>query len=472
MECLCWVDGAVMRIPIADPVFTNVDETALKKGSARLENCYVTKQGTLSRFPMLVPVATVPTKSRVYLKQYQEDLIAVSGGRLYTSDKNLTLTDRTEATLTGNGRVVFAETDDEMVMAAGGSLVVFDGNVTRILSKDAPQSTHVAYVDGYLVAIEPNSGRFRHNKVGEIQTWDDLDTFSADGKPDNLNSMLLTEFNELILGGTASMEQYDTAGSGKNPFARRWFLGSGVYAPHTLISVDNRVWGINSEKEFVAFSSQLGNIESDNIQSNLDAVDDWTDAWAAEMPIDGQRFIILQIPFATNIYENKGITLLFDYRSRRWSSLYSWDQETALPVRWDGWSYARAYGKHYVGGEGIIYELKAFEPEMYQRMLWRSAVICSDENYDIHCNRLTMRVKRGVLPYDKPAPAISVRVNKNNRGWSKWVRGSLGRAGDEITTTEWASFGVAKTWQFEIMAIDAGQVEVSSLDADFLKLRK
>lgn len=461
------------RIRIDSKVLQNVDETVLQNDSATLENAYVNDLGGLSRFPQLRTFLDLPGDDIVYLEEDKGDMIAVSGGRTYRVQESSNYDDVTGAAVRGRGRVQFARTESELVMAAGGPIIRLAEQKTDLLSDEAPETTHVGFLpSGYLVAIEPGSGRFRLSDVGQYTLWDPTNVLAASGKTDNLNSLLVSEFGELFLAGEGSIEQFDEAGSGTAPFFRRWFLGAGLYAPYTFLSVDNRIWGINNQKEWVAFSAQLGRIESEDIQARLEEIDNWDDAWAVELPLAGHRFMILQMPYATNRYGTEGVTFLYDYLKKRWSQLFGWSENNAVPTRWPGWSYKQVWDRKFVGGNGKIYELVGTtKADHRQRMLWRSGHISRDGEYDMRVNQVLMRVKRGTADVNAARPPlINIRANKDNRGWGRWVRGSLGSAGQGEMRIRFPAMGVASSWQFEIMAIDDGPIEITkiNMEVDYL----
>lgn len=460
-----------MRIPLESKVLQNVDETALNRQSAALENAYITETGSLSRFPHLVKYCDLPSKTTVHLspQTFRNDLVAVCGGRTYLITRNAKAVDVTKDIVSGRGRVVFTQAERDLIMCAGGDIIRYSGDVTERLSITAPKSTHAAYVDGYLVALEENSGRFSYSS-GDFVTWDPLDTFSAAGKPDNLNSLLVTDYNELILGGTDTMEQFNTAQSGIRSFFRRWMLGDGIIAPYTLLFANNQVWGVTRNKEFISFAAQAGRVRSEDIQARLEAIEDFTDSWTQELVIKGQRFLVLQIPKGINAYGTTGITFLYDYAKQRWSNLYGYDNDLSSPSLWDGRSIASAYGKVFVGGEGAIYTLEDYNADELsnpQPMLWRSGLIRFPDSTRGHINRLFIHAKRGANPVNDDVPSIiSLRVNKDNKGWSDWKRRSLGKAGQNDIIIHYPSLGMATTWQFEIKVSDRGAVEISMMDAE------
>ncbi len=452
--------------------FTNVHETAMTRAQAAIENGFQNEAKGHTRFPGLESFATLTgDPGRVYLHEWRGNLMAAtSHGNLWRIDQGGNVENVTKVPIAGGRRPIFAKTTDELVIAAGKKPVRFAGETTEILSEDAPDTTHVGFIDNYLVAIESYSGRFRHTEAGIYREWPALDVFSTDGKPDDLNCLVVTKFRELILGGVESIEQFERLASGDTPFFRRWSIGDGIYVPYSVVFADNGVWHINADKEFNRFSGQTAEPHGEDIGRTLEAVDDWKDAWVGGHPdrplhVLGQKFLLLQAPFATNPYGTKGLTLLFDYRNKRWYSLYGWDSETGTPNRWPGWSYWPIWNNVYVGGEGVIYKLTTDtytndgEP---QRMLGRTAHISEWG----HCrvDELRARVRRGVGSYTAD-PIMRIRANRDNEGFRAVSEKGLGKSGEREMTISFGGFGCAHSWQFQWEITDDCAVELVRLDA-------
>lgn len=472
---------ALADIPLAAKWFTNVEASSLTRASETMENAFISENGGLSRLPGLETFATLPasTNARVYLWDWRDSLIAAtSRGRLFTVTRSGAVTDVTGVPFSGGMRPTFAETDDELLIAAGGPILKFSGISTAVLSTDAPDTTHVGYVDGYTLAIEPRSGRFYHSQPGQSGTWEALDVFTAEGRPDDLNALFISDYRELLLTGEKSVEQFERLPNGDRPFFRRWASGETVGAPYTIVGVDQGVWFVNGRQEFVRLSGQTGQPRSDDIQRDLSKIDDWKDAWAAEFPVAGQKFIILQIPNATNAYQTKGITLVHDIRTNRWSSLYGWSRTTGLPERWPGWSVRRRWGRTFVGGEGVIYEAKDtvhVNASLPQRFLWRSGHLEArtiSGGYALRIDDVRLRLRRGETADNDFRPKLSLRVRRNNGPWSKWVEKTAGAAGEREMHVRFGSFGIAEAMQFEIAMSDAGPCDIVSMQADVTPLAR
>lgn len=458
------------NVGFSAPLFLNVKEEALRRGQAVLENCFHNEQGGQSRFPGLKPFVTLSGSLPVYLGTWKGDLIAVSGGQVYRIRPDGVATDVTDVAVNGDRRVTFEETPTELAMAAGGPIVRLSGEKTELLSLEAPEATHVGFIDGYLIAILPDSGLFEHSEANDTRNWDPIDTFAAASKPDHITGMVVTAFDELILSGPRSVEQFERLPTGDIPFFRRWNMGEGIILPYTLLFADNAVWGVNDKREFVRMSGQVTQPASGAIQDFIERKVDVREAWTALLHIRGQKFIVLQFPNGLNRYGTEGITFLFDYRQNRWSELYDWDQNEIVPKRWPGWSVITLpeFGheeRHFVGGEGRIFEL---DPAVYtndgrtQRWRCRSAHI--DAWGESEVQNLRIRVKRGVGTYDADA-TIKVRVHRDDKAVTRWVQRSLGKSGDRNMILEFGAMGQAQLWQFEYEVTDAVELEVSAVQA-------
>lgn len=449
-----------------EKLFENVKEAVLTAASAALENCFQNETGGFTRFPGLKDFVTLSGNAPVYLHDWKGDLVSVTNGLIYRIDSSGNKSNVTGVPVQGGNRVIFDKTEDELVMAAGGQIVRLAAATSEVLSEDAPLSTHVGFIDNYLVAIEKDSGRFQHSLAGQYNQWDALDVFSADGKPDNLNCLLITPYRELLLGGQDSIEQFERLPSGDTPFFRRWSVGEGIKCPYTSVPADNGTWFINKMQEFVRASGQVSEPASDDIGRTFEGVDDFTAAWAVLMHIAGQKFILLQLPYATNAYGTRGITTIFDYRQRRWFNLYGWDNELDRPNRWPGWSYYNLWGRHFVGGEGKIHELDTAtyaNGGVTQRMLIRTAHL--DGWGESRVDNIRIRVKRGVAGSNDTEPVISIRARRDNKNWTRWKQKGFGLAGKREMVVEFGPYGCAHTWQFEAQVTDACEVELVKLEA-------
>ena len=98
-------------LPLDRPLYANLDPDAVTANMTAIENGFINEQGGHTRFPGLIERVDLGGRDRVYLHEFDGDLVAAtSKGRVYRIDKRYTATDVTGVPVWGGRRVVFAET--------------------------------------------------------------------------------------------------------------------------------------------------------------------------------------------------------------------------------------------------------------------------------------------------------------------------------------------------------------------------
>lgn len=470
--------GQWRDIQLNKKLFTNIDEDALTSAFAALQNAFVTEADGLSRFPGLKPFVELGGTSDVYLDKLNNDLIAVGqDGRTNRIDRNGEVQAIPGPSVLGGKRVSFARTNDALAMAAGRQIILFDGEKNTVLSGNAPLSQQVGYTDGYLLAVEEGSGRFQYSGLDKTREWNPLDIFAASARPDNITGMLITPFNEILMTGEDSIEQFERYPGGTAPFFRRWSVGDGISEPYSLCHADNAAWGLNSRYEFVRLSGQTSTAASDDIQYTFERfysrgnVEALNRGWAAPLNIKGQKFIVFQSPEAIREDGTKGFTGVLDLRRSQWFEITGWDEELGQPALWPGRSIFQLWGRTFVGGKGKIYEMT---DDVHSNDGAIQRVYCRTAHFDdlgpIRINRVRLTLKRGVGSYTSN-PKFAMRVNVNHKGFGVTQYRDIGLAGDNQFIMEFGAQGMGDTFQFEFMVTDDCPLEIRRLQVDASEIR-
>lgn len=453
----------------------NVADASLRRDHSAIENCYRNDVNGVTRFPGLKSTYTT-SQGRQYLFAFRGDMFSVtSQGQVWRIGRDGSMTNVTGVVVAGPYRPVHAITEDEIIFAKGSKLVRYAGAATELLSADAPNgATHVVYFKGRVIADEPDSGRFYHSAPGLYREWDPLDVFTAESKSDNVNSIVVTPRNELLLCGNRSIERWEAFASGSQPFFQRGTSPEGLLAPYTLTTTADGNFGINESGEFVQFLDQYSVDISDRVQAGLAAITDWSDAWSDYIQYSGEKWYLVQAPNAENDFGTMGVTLVFDFRRKKWFQLYDWDAASGLPTRWPGWSHLKIWGRHFVGGEGVIYELKPswrYNGANVQRM--RVLTAHYDEvGGEVEIQDSRIRLRRGLMDVNSAViPQIFFRVNKDAQGLSGPVQKSLGAAGQTHQLIEFGALGIANTFQFEFLITDDVPVDIVKMEIDRVVLQ-
>lgn len=469
-----WVD-----ITLDKKLFKNIDESALTSTFGALENCYVTESNGISRFPGLKSFCEIGGNGEIHMSKYQNDMVAVStDGKTFRVNNSGGKAHIGGTPVLGGKRTSFARTRDGLMMAAGAQIIKYDGEKNSVLSPDAPLSQFIGFLDGYVLAVERESGRFQYSELNKFSSWPALSTEAVDGSPDDINSMLITPFNEILFGGYESIEQFERLPGGETPFFRRWSTGDGIVEPWTLCHADNAAWGLNSKYEFVRLSGQTSQSASDDIQGAIEktfamsGLQNLNQCWAAPLYIKGQKFIVFQAPKASNAYGTEGFTAVFDIRRGQWFEIFGWNEELGVPTLWPGRSVFTMWGRTFIGGVGKIYEIS---PDVFnndgqtQRAYMRTAHFDTLGTMRVDGVRLT--IKRGVGSYTQN-PKIMFRTNPDDKGFGNWQTRELGLTGNQEMVIEFGGQGVADTWQIEISVTDDCQFELRRLQFNVSKVMR
>jgi hypothetical protein len=458
--------GAEAWLPLSldGGLFANLDPDVVIHYQTAMENAFVNELGGNTRFPGLTEFATLPDNGRVYLFDFEGDMIAAtSKGFVYRVTSNGAVTPCTGVSVSGGKRVIMAKTNQELLLAAGGPIVRLRKTTTELLANAAPDAAYVGWIDGFAVAPQVNSYQWQYSSAGVVDQWPALNIFSANSNPENVTAFLITPVRSLLFCGPDKIEQFERLTTGTNPFFKRFAVGDGVKLPYCILYADNAIWTISSRTELVKLvaGSQIAQRVSDQIGLLLEDIDDWTDAWIGGYPnaplnVIGQKFILIQFPNATNEYGTKGLTLVYDYRSKKFFTLYGWDSSRGVPTRWPGWSHWPLWNEVFVGGEGKIYKLT---PGTYQndgtlqRWLIRTSHVSQGNELSIKNFRLQLKRGVGGNPAGPP-PQVRVRCRRDARSFGPWISRDLGVPGDNIQFKEFGSFGIGTTFMWEIMCAD------------------
>jgi hypothetical protein len=284
-----------------------------------------------------------------------------------------TPTSRTCHRSAGGGRPPRGVCQDRPRTADGGGRA--DRAAARLKDRTAvvggAACSPVAWLDNFTIAVEINSGRFFHSSPGAPDQWDPLDTFAADGNPDNINSLLVTPARELMLGGEDSIEQFERSDGGDAPFARRWAIGAGGVKLPYAIAV-RRQLRLDHQQPPRARALRRPGAGSQSDEFRTPAGGDrrlvgCMDGGYPDRPLHIRAEVHHPAgPERHQCLRHQGRDArLFDYENgKRFFSLYGWDRAAGVPSRWPGWSHWTLWDRVFVGGEGKVYEL---DPRASQR---------------------------------------------------------------------------------------------------------
>lgn len=448
-------------LDISQGLTTNLDEDELTGAPVALENLIISENRGHIPFPGLVEHADVGQSSRMFVYNYLETLVAISDkGSVYEITREGKVIDKTDVPVPVHQgmRPTFATSDSSLVVA-GGSTIIEVGDKTRRQSDQAPDATFVGYLQGYLVALERQTGFYRYTDGNDLVTWPPINQFDAENKPDRITGLLVTQFNDLLVPGLSTTEFYRVGGDPSLPFDRRSDSGEGILAPYTLCEAGGGVFGLTARREFCRI--QLGGVQvvSGPIGRQLEELDDISEAWAFRCDTKGQKLVALAFPNATNDHGSRGVFYMYDYARRSWSNLYG-PGRSRYPV----WSFARIDGALYAGGEGgKVYRCEALggENAVPRSFLFRSSPMNATQIVagadEIFVNNMRLRLRRPGNERRRDEPAfITVRTRWEDGRWSIPVRRPI--EGEREWWCEFGPMGQGSAFEWEYRVDDADGV--------------
>lgn len=175
---------------------------------------------------------------------YGDYLYAVCGTGFYKVDKDWSKT-LIGTVDSSRGHVDIKTNGTDMVIVDGhkGYLYNLDSTLSVITDTDFPNGTNsLAVVDGFYLAVTPDSERFQKSGYQNGGTWDALDFSSAGGYPDLLKTVFV-DHREVWLFGDESTEVWYNNGGANFNFSRieGSYIETGISAPNSVCKANNAV---------------------------------------------------------------------------------------------------------------------------------------------------------------------------------------------------------------------------------------
>lgn len=240
----------------------------------------------------------------------------------------------------------FAHNIFELLVLSGGNGYVSQRNsaaISRIADSDFPISSACAFLDGYGLLLEKDSGRFRFTDINDFETISGVDFATAESSPDDLVS-LLVDHREIWLFGEYSIEVWFNSGDANNPFQRQAVIERGCKGVNSPAKVDNSVLWLG-EDNIVYRADQITPVRVSNHGIETLISKTFGDPIAFAYSAGGHSFYELNFPGE--------LTVVYDASTQLWHRRKTRGREDCVYHH-----HANAYGRDYVGGvNGKLYYL-------------------------------------------------------------------------------------------------------------------
>ena len=424
------------------------------RNPSRLVNCYA--QQSVGKTP--VEVLGVPGITTFSTPRYGSDsvqgralfqmkgqLYAVVGQSFYTVSS--TGTAARAGAIPGNARLLLAGNGIQIVTDTG---YIYDGStVSYITDMDRPDWEAVDFIDGYIVYVESDSGRFGCSALYDGSDYDALDFATAEGSPDNLVT-LIVDHRQVILFGTDTTEIWFNSGQSGFPFERLsgGFLELGALARLGMAKADNSVFWLASDRTIRRLSGQTPvRVSQHGVEESLSRYTTVADCEAFSYTWDGHIFGVFRFP-------TEGRCWAFDVTTNEWHERQTYGSE--------GWNITQA-----VACNGEVYVLDAITGTIgvlddtvytdFGNTLRREVTfpaVYSTERRLFH-SQFDAVFRTGDAPISV-TPYVTLEIsNDGGNTWRALVDRPLGEIGEYRKVLRWTRLGTARDRVYRLACASA-----------------
>lgn len=459
-------------IPLFSSTYANARGEELKDQATQVMDAYIDELGYVNRRPGLFPhenVALAGPAQALFWWTHKRYVIAIAGGQMYRVDFNQTsdgvvtatalggdtLTAYKPASITTDGTYVFAAVDGQIIYSDGSSAAQY------LADADAPtQVSHVAYIDGYILANSVDSNTWYHSDVNSSLSWGASNIFTASRDPDSIVAIKVIQ-REIFLFGKRTTEIWENDGLGPFVNVPGGVLETGCIAPYSIVITEDGIFWLNDKQVFTRwFNGQLVRL-STPFDKEIQEFSTVNDCRGEYIEIVGQRFIKFDFP-------SEGRTLIYSIKKDEWYEFGFWDSNYMGYQRFRGGAYCfapewkklykhlfadRETGELYWSSDRIVFTDTTNNTIYPIRTRYETGHLNFGTNERKRSNSVTIRVKRG--PSSTSDLELTLRYQDDNGPWSNEIPISLGKTGEVSDITRRLPLrGIFRTRKFEFVCTD------------------
>jgi hypothetical protein len=332
---------------------------------------------------------------------------AVSGQQLWELFADFTTMFR--GNITNDGLPVCMDSNRfQLIITSQQNTYILDLATNILVNVNIPLM-QARFADGYFIGKTPDSQIIRISGQYDGIIWDPLDFASAEGKPDNIISVV-ADHREIWTFGEESVEIWTDSGAQAFPFERipGALIEQGCAAQESTLQADNSIFwlGADSRGQGVFWrASQYTptRVSTHAIEYQLSKMPLLSDCIGYAYQEQGHTFCVWTFPTGDK-------TFVYDCSTTFWHEKAAWVPAT-------GWhrhqvqNHCYAFGRHLVGDKenGYVYEqsLNYFDDNGIPKRWLRAVPIAANENKYLFPKDLELDLEVGTF-VPPPAPALPV----------------------------------------------------------------
>jgi hypothetical protein len=419
--------------------------------------------GALVPTPGLRLLLTLPESPvRGIWRASNSQVFAVAGQKLYRIESDWTYTELGTLNTT-SGTVSIADNGLHVMVVDGtnGYVWTLASSSFAVISDPAfPAATHVAFVDGYFVFNYPDTGQWGISGLNDV-TFDALDIATAEGSPDNLVALFVSNRNVLALG-TQSVEVYYNSGDADFPFARIQgaFIETGCSAPFSVAELVGSVFWLGGDSNgsgtvYMMQGYQPKRISTPAIEAVIRGMttDDVEASTGWTYQQGGHLFYCLNLPGTDTTFCYDASTEM--WHERQYLDLWSMKRHRAE-------CHAIAYGESIVGDyeTGKIYALDqdSYTDDGTSIVRIRTAPHMSKGLTLVRHNSIQIDMETGVglsgTAQGSDPQVILDYSDDGGHSWSNERFASLGKIGERMTRVKFNRLGMSRDRVYRVKVTD------------------
>lgn len=386
----------------------------------------------------------------------------VIGRRVVEVLNNSTFTDI--GTLnTESGIVSMADNGIELVIVDGtsiGYVHTFGTTTLEHIPEPFPGGDTILFINGYFISVQPNSQVMWQSDLYDGRTWNALNIASAEGDPDNIET-ITSNHKELFVHGSLSSEVwYDAAFETGFSFTRMngGILEYGIAAKRSVATIGGVIFLLaktsKGERVVISITGYTPNIVSHpGINYQIGQMAKTSDAEAFTYMQEGHSFYVLTFPSAD-------VTFVYDMSTQQWHRRKSYGIG-----RWRARCYGFFGGRHVVGdySNGNLYEMSmdavTENGEAIERVRVCREVIDMKEYNRIFVHELQLDMDLGLGNDQVDNPVAVLQWSKDNgKTYGSEHFKPLMKQGEYRRSIMWHRLGMARRRLFKLTITDPVKV--------------
>lgn len=441
--------------------------------------------GFLTKTPGLRLLTTVGTGAIRGMIVVGDYLYVASGTEFYKVDSSLTATKI--ADITGTGVVSMAASSYQIFVACNPDSYVYnvnDGTFTNlgILDPDFPGARTVAYSAGYFIYCEPSTQKFWVTNLLDGTITDPLDFSSAEGDPDNVQTIIVDHL-ELWVFGVNTVEVYYNSGAADFPYERLSgaFNELGCVAPYSPAKLDNGIFWLGGDIRGSGIVYRSNGYTGTRISTHalewqLANYSTLSDAVGYSYQQDGHLFYVLTFPTAD-------ATWVYDVSTATWHERGEWKPSLNRFGRHRG-NNSVYFNRLNIVGDYETGKLYSLDIDYYKDdtgiskwlRSWRVMAPSTDSLKGSTHHKLQIDCETGTVADLTLTPEIILRWSDDGgHTWSNELKTSMGKTGEYFSKAVFRRLGSTKKLRdrvYEISGTDEVKVIINGAELGGVELAR